>query len=34
MWLRQTFSNAIYIEFMEKKENIGAVLTSAVFATR
>ena len=34
MWLRQTFSNLIYLEFMEKYENGGAVLTSAEFATR
>ena len=31
MWLRQTVSNSIYVEFMEKSENSGAVLTSAVF---
>ena len=34
MRLRQTFSNSIYLEFVEKEENIGAVLTSAVFRTR
>ena len=34
MWLKQTFSNSIYLEFMEKEENSGAVLTSAVFRTR
>ena len=34
MWLRQIFSNYIDPEFMEKKENSGAVLTSAVFRTR
>ena len=31
MWLRQTFSNLIYLEFMQKEENSGVVLTSAVF---
>ena len=31
MWLSQTFSNSIYLEFVEKEENSGAVLTSAVF---
>ena len=34
IWLRQTFSNSIYLEFMEKEENNGAVVTSAVFRTR
>ena len=34
MWLRQTFSNSIYLEFLEKKESSGAVQTSAVFQTR
>ena len=34
MWLAQTFSNSIYLEFVEKEENSGAVLTSAVFRTR
>ena len=34
MWLRQTFSNYIYLEFAEKEENSRAVLTSAVFRTR
>ena len=34
MWLRQTFSNLIYLEFVEKEEKSGAVLTSAVFWTR
>ena len=33
MWLMQTFSNSIYLEFVEKQENSGAVLTSAVFRT-
>ena len=33
MWLMQTFYNSIYLEFMEKGENSGAVLTSAVFWT-
>ena len=31
MWLRQTFSNSTDLEFMEKYENSGAVITSAVF---
>ena len=30
----QTFSNSIYPEFMEKEDNSGAVLISAVFGTR
>ena len=34
MWLRQTFSNSIYLEFVEKSKNSGAVRTSAVFRTR
>ena len=34
MWLSQTFSNSIYLEFVEKEENSSAVLTSAVFRTR
>ena len=34
MWLRQTFSNSIYLEFIEKKENTDAVVTSSVFQTR
>ena len=34
MWLRQTFSNSIYLEFMEKWEISGAVPTSAVFRAR
>ena len=29
-----TFSNSFYTEFMEKLENSGAVVTSAVFRTR
>ena len=33
MWLRQTFSNSIYLEVVEKEENSDAVLTSAVFRT-
>ena len=33
MWITQTFSNLIYLEFMEKEESTGAVLTSAVFRT-
>ena len=32
--LRQTFSNSIYLELMEKQDNSGAVLISAVFETR
>ena len=32
--LRQTFSHSIYLEFMEKEENSGVVLTWAVFRTR
>ena len=34
MWLSQTGYNSIYLEFVEKGENSGAVLTSAVFRTR
>ena len=34
MWLRETFSNSIYLEFAENEENSDAVLTSAVFGTR
>ena len=34
MWIMQTFSNSIYLEFAEKDENSGGVLTSAVFRTR
>ena len=34
MWLKQSFFNSIYLEFMEKSENSGAVLTTAVFRTR
>ena len=34
MWLGQTFSNSIYLEFVEKDENTGAVLTEAVFRNR
>ena len=33
MWLRQIFSNSIYLEIVEKEENSGAVLTSAEFRT-
>ena len=33
MWLRQTFSNSIYLEVVEKEEDSGAVLTSEVFRT-
>ena len=33
MWLSETFSNSIYLEFMEKQENSVAVVTSAVFRT-
>ena len=34
MWLKQTFYNSIYLEFVEKGQNGGAVLTLAVFRTR
>ena len=34
MWLKQTFYNSIYLEFVEKEQNGGAVLTLAVFPTR
>ena len=34
MWLKQKFSNLIYLEFIEKYENTNAVLTSAEFRTR
>ena len=34
MWLRQNFYNSTYLEFVEKEEIIGAVLTSAVFRNR
>ena len=34
MWLTQTFSNLIYLEFSEKDENSRAVRTSVVFRTR
>ena len=30
----QTFSNLIYPKYMEKKDNSGALLISAVFGTR
>ena len=30
----QTFSNSIYPKYMEKKDNSGALLISAVFGTR
>ena len=33
MWLRETFSNSIYLEFMEKEEKSSAVLTSEDFRT-
>ena len=34
MWLMQTFYNSIYLELVEKEQNSGAVLTSAVFRNR
>ena len=34
MWLKQNFSNSIYLEFIEKYENSNAVLISEVFRTR
>ena len=34
MLLKQTFSNSIYLEVVEKEEHSDAVLTSAVFRTR
>ena len=34
MWLRPTFYNSIYLEFMEKSENSGAGPILAVFRTR
>ena len=34
MWLRQTFSNSIYLELAEKEDKSGAVLSLAVFRTR
>ena len=34
MWLKQTFYNSIYLEFVEKEQNGGAVLILAVFRTR
>ena len=33
MWLRQTFSNSIYLEFVAEEENSDAVVTSGVFQT-
>ena len=32
--VKQFFSNYIYLEFMGKKDNSGALLLSAVFETR
>ena len=32
--VRQTFSNSIYLEFMAKKDNSGALLLSLLFGTR
>ena len=32
--VKQFFSNWFYLEFMEKKDNIDALLLSAVFGTR
>ena len=34
MLLKQTFSNSIYLEIVDKEENSGVVLISAVFRTR
>ena len=34
MWLTQTFSTSMYLNFVEKEENSDAVLTLAVFRTR
>ena len=34
MGLRQTFSNSIYLEFVEKYENSDALMISAVFRIR
>ena len=34
LWLNQAFSNSIYPIFMEKSDNSGSVLISAVFGTR
>ena len=31
MWLRKTFYNPIYLEFVEKEENSGAVLIRQCF---
>ena len=33
LWLRQGFSNSIYPILMEKSDNKGSVLISAVFET-
>ena len=32
--VKQSFSNWLYLEFMEKKDNSDALLLSAVFGTR
>ena len=32
--VKKLFSNSIYVEFMGKKDNSGALLLSAVFGTR
>ena len=32
--VKQSFHNSIYLEFMGKKGNSGALLLSAVFGTR
>ena len=32
--VKQSFSNSIYLKFMGRKENSGALLLSAVFGTR
>ena len=31
--VKQSFSNSIYLEFMEKKDNSDVLLLSAVFGT-
>ena len=32
--VKQSFRNSIYLKFMVKKDNSGALLISAVFGTR
>ena len=34
MWLKQTFYNSIYLEFVEKEQNGDAALILEVFRTR